>query len=494
MKKIILAAALAAALNISYEASARPLAAFTGISAATPRAVPFALNTGTHIGSILDSAGIYELVNAESLKEQLNKFACTDEKCVLRFSENAGISLVISGSLEDMGETMLLRLTAYSTDFPYNGRAVYTRSAELKTPPGLTTYQSAGICEENAALFIAGLFRKLRTQAEIYVDGTLSSSGPPVPDGTYRYFIKAPDAISGLTGFSPAGNIEIAGGRVHLDYLSILKPGGFIFISHDSRADRIENFYYGRKHEMVFSRPTIERTAAGMLLAPVGSALMPIAAPLFGHYEYKDWTGLALWAANASPYLYLEADGFINRPSKLKDRGEDISLHRAAAYRFAWYMLLAGGTSLFVDAFAHQSLQNASVFGPPQSYTGSSFMAGYLSLVSGGGGHFYRGSRSWGYFYFHLNNILVYAALRDFSAPEKLVDGQYVRGSTNKDRGYKIAAVYGAVKIVEIVHAVLSKDRIASAENIQEDFTVLPYLSFSEDSSPFYGLSLTKRF
>ncbi len=64
--------------------------------------------------------------------------------------------------------------------------------------------------------------------------------------------------------------------------------------------------------------------------------------------SFGDFEGLALWAANAAPWLYLEASGLLRRPEDLRSEKRDVPRETAARYNFGLYMLCVGGLPLFV--------------------------------------------------------------------------------------------------------------------------------------------------
>ena len=183
-----------------------------------------------------------------------------------------------------------------------------------------------------------------------------------------------------------------------------ITPESYIITGFKKEALSLEKYYTGRKREIVFAGQSFYDTMYIALLTPFASASMPVASPFLGHYMNNDWSGLGLWMLNAPPYLYMEARGFINSPSRLRGRHEDISRDDKALNYFAWYMAAAGGLPLFIDACAHSYLRQGAYFTGDTGLLGNNATAAYLSLVSNGGGMFYRGNRYWGYFYFHLNN------------------------------------------------------------------------------------------
>ena len=127
---------------------------------------------------------------------------------------------------------------------------------------------------------------------------------------------------------------------------------------------------------------------------------------------------------------------------------------------------------------------------------GNNWTAFYLSAVSNGGGMFYKGHRSLGYFYFHLNNILLYATLREFSRPENRDPdtGIYSKGKINKKKGAALASALALSKTVEMVHTIFTTENIQNGK--VEDEYIIPQIFMTIDSgnSPVYNLGFTLRY
>jgi hypothetical protein len=144
----------------------------------------------------------------------------------------------------------------------------------------------------------------------------------------------------------------------------------------------------------------------------------------------------------------------------------------------------------------HSYLNQASYFSGKSSLFGSNVSAGMLSLISNGAGLFYRGERYWGYFYFHLNNILLFMTMKSLSYPEYYdkVSGTYNKGNINKNR----AMIYGSIlilsKTIEICHAIIAKENISSGEVIDEYIIPAPFFTLDETGSPVGGVSVTMKF
>jgi len=474
--------------------ASKPIAAVAGVYGNTPRTISYSLNMESHLLNIIESTGRFSIIRTPILRNELERFGCTDEKCTLRYAQSARINLVITGSFEDLGQSVILTLSAYSTGFPYNGKIVYKATYNVKAPAGMSMMQSAAICEENAAVFIADMLEKYVMFASVADENILECDFQKVPDGTYNLYRFDKESDNILRTYEKIGDVKVRNQRIIKHGSKAPEPGDFILFVDKSRSASIRYFYEGRKKEMMILPASLTTVTTAVLLTPLASALMPIAAPIFGYYEYSDWPGLSLWAINAAPYLYLEASGFLNDPDKLRDKNKDISRYTNTNRKFAWYMLLSGGTSLFVDSFAHQSLQIAAIYGRPQPYIGNSFLTGYLSLISGGGGFFYKGYRGWGYFYFHLNNTLMYATLWQFSPQERYVNDVYVKDKKNKKNAVIMMSVYGTAKVIETVHSLLVPINIVAGTLIDEEFAVLPHIRFDTSFSPIFGVSSSIRF
>ena len=103
----------------------------------------------------------------------------------------------------------------------------------------------------------------------------------------------------------------------------------------------------------------------------------------------------------------------------------------------------------------------------------------------------------WGYIYFHVNNILWYLTFREFSPPERYdsATNSYKKGKFNKVNAYALLTTLGVVKIIEIVHAVLMKDRIKNGKVIEEGFIFEPVIySHTESSELTFGIRYCYRF
>jgi len=119
-----------------------------------------------------------------------------------------------------------------------------------------------------------------------------------------------------------------------------------------------------------------------------------------------------------------------------------------------------------------------------------------LSLISNGAGLFYRGERYWGYFYFHLNNILLFMTMKSLSCPEYYNDisNSYTKGNKNKNRAVIYGSLLALSKAVEICHAIIAKENISSGAVIDEYIIPTPLFALDENGSPVFGVSVTVKF
>ncbi len=496
MRVLITATALTGILftGISEARAEKPMAAVAGVISNSPRTLRLSAVLENQLLSVIRTTGRFDIVNSPLLKQELKTFRCLEEKCILRFAASAGFSLVIFGEFDDRGDDLFLVLSAYGMDFPYRGRLIYRYRAKIPMSGGIGAREYNFISEEHAGRFMAGLFTDYKVPAEIKLEPGKVSTQPVFPlRGSYTVFRpgkirKGPEGEYKKTGnllVKKDGTVETVGN---------LRDGDVILGSFKDQGKFLKSFYRGRKREIVLSRTTPDFLIYSILVAPLGSAAMPVINPTLGYYSDGDWAGLSLWFFNATPWIYLEVNGFMNWPKDLRKEHKDISRYVKTNHAFAWYMAFAGGTSLFIDGFAQRYLREASQFKGVNSILGNSFLAGYLAAISGGGGHFYRGYRGWGYFYFQLNNLLMYFTMYAFSPPEHYNGSSYETGKVNKTFAWSMVGTLCAVKLIEVVHAILLDDRLMNGTVEIEKFAVEPALRFDEAGKSIWGAQVTLRY
>lgn len=471
--------------------AAKPLAGIVFIDNNTTRSEIFASLAEKHTINILNNTGIFSTINEGIINRELKKFLCLDEKCILNFAENAGIDLLLTGKIIDSGDSAIITLKAFGPGEPYRKKLIYSYTVKIPAHNSITPGGYSLIFEEHSGIFISRVLELFTFQVKLTAAGeSIKADTELKVNGSYRIFnvhASAPLKSSAAADFKD-NRAPLAG--------LILSEGDSIFLQFRKEGEVLYKYYVDGKKNLVFEEPSLYDTLFVFFFTIPGSATMPLSAPLLGYFNNDDWQGLGLWALNASPYLYAEARGFINSPSRLKKDKKDISKDDRALHHFAWYMLLAGGTPLFIDSFASKYLHEASNFRDKQGLMGNSYTAAYLSAVSNGGGMFYRGHRSWGYFYFHLNNILLYSALREFARPETYDNstGEYTKGTNNKKRGLVFASALAISKTAEIVHSIFIKDNIKNG-TIKHEY-ILPeiFMTLDSDNNPVYNLGLSRKF
>ncbi len=467
-----------------------PLAGIADIKVSRPSFSGAAIILKNHIDHILRTSRVVGVVNSSLLQDQLKTYNCLDDACVLRFASGAGISVIIKGEIRSSGACHEIDLSAFGVDIPHNGKVISRYRVKID---GLDSgkREFSYILEEHAGRFLADVFRNFKTP--VYLSGENFPDVKVNMSGTFIFYRMSGD--SGSEWFEKKGTLYVKENHI-AQSSSPVKENDFILRDYTEQADFLDEFYYGRKREIVLNDFFISDTLYTVLFTVPASAAMPIASPLLGYYQNSDWGGLALWAVNSAPYLYMETRGLLNDPDDLRHGEKDIEKDDSAMRIFSLYMLFTGGTSLFVDAFSHSYLKDASDYRGRKPLMGNPLTAGYLSLISGGGGHFYRGDRFWGYCYFHLNNALLYLTIREFCADERYNEstGEYSKSDINKKKAFTLLGAYGILKTVEIIHAVVSKDRIMNGERIAETEIFQPLVLPDEDSGLKFAFSSTLRF
>ncbi|HOT46607.1 MAG TPA: hypothetical protein PLM53_17245 [Spirochaetota bacterium] len=486
---------LIAVMALGAPAAEKPLIGIATVRNNSPRALALAALLDENLSRLVERTGIFQAVNPALLREELQKFGCTDEQCLLGFARDAGLSLVIRGDLDDAGDFISLTLRAYGTGFPYQRQVVYRYSVRIPMTGQFGQVEYSNITGEHTGIFFSRLLARYQSAHTVTA----------VPDGAMKvarsltgsFTLYRPDPAgdtNALRGYRPVGAARLSAGTI-VKSDTPARPGDFILTGHEETARFVDKLTYEGKREVVFRAPSPLDTFYALLLTGPASAVMPILAPTLGYYRSNDWTGLTLWTLSVTPYLYLELNGFSNYYENYHKKKKTVPRDVQAQHYFGWYMLFAGGSSLFVDSMAHGMLDKAANYQGIQPYLGNALTAAYLSLISGGGGLFYRGDRLFGYLYYHADNLLMYFMIREF-CPEKKFDPltrTFSTGKINKTRAFSLMSVFCAVKIAEIIHAVLIRDAIGNGEVFDEGYSIEPVIYAGEQNDTGLGLQYSYR-
>ncbi|MBN2040020.1 MAG: hypothetical protein JW864_08270 [Spirochaetes bacterium] len=462
--------------------ASKPLAAVTGVKSGNVRVLAVSAILEDQLINVVNTTGIFDLINSGLLKEQLVKHGCIEEECVLAFAKTAKINLIFRGFVYDKGSSIQIQLLAQGIDYPYFGKIVYQYTAGIPVKGlNLTAAEYKYICEEHAGYFISDCLREYKSLTYIKTskdNNTYIDSDFPVNGKFTLYRFEESPEEKDLKKAGIVGSISVSGKNITITNEEIqFRENDFILISFDRKADFLEKVYYGRKRELVFNGNSSADTAIMIFSTVPLSVLMPVAAPL-AYYRNSDYYGLGLWALNTLPYLYLEYDGFKNRPNTYEDSNSDIPGKSRARFRFGIYMCLAGGIPLIIDAFSNQMHYLAQSYQGTQPYVGHTASAIYLSLISGGGGLFYKGYRYHGYAYFHLHNFLLYSFLKEMSPGKSYNEqkGTYTKDSINRKKAYTWLGAFTLLKIFEITHVSLIRDNIKNGKQIDKGFAFEPVI------------------
>ncbi|MDY6935170.1 MAG: hypothetical protein SVZ03_13230 [Spirochaetota bacterium] len=481
--------------------ASKPLLGIIGFDSKTPGISNASNILERHVIDIVNSTGIFDVINTSLLKHELNKFKCLDEGCILRFAMEAGLHMIIRWHIEDCGEDLIIELKSYGICAPYFGRIIYKYRIMIPLSLSGISTRLSHILEEHVSHFFSRLLQKYTAQIFIKREknGVLALDVHEFITGAFTLYRYDNAAIKEdpLGIFKPIGKLWVKENIVVKRELNAeaISSRDFILISYNNQSRFLKDFYYGRKKEIVFEESSGADTFLEILFTPIASALMPVIAPI-GYYTYGDFRGLSLWIANTLPYLYIEYYGLANRPEDFRDDKRNISKNTLACNRFAIYMLFCGGISLVADLFSHRHLALSSDYYGRHPYMGNKLSAAYLSLVSGGGGHFYRGYRSWGYLYFHLNNILLYFTIREFSRGERydISTNSYNKEEINEEKGYTLLGLFGCVKIMEIIHVLYLKDNIRNRGILEECLNLEPEIYLDREMNININAKYTYRF
>ncbi len=479
----------------------KPFVAMSGAKADSARMIGLASLLEKQILNVFNSTGIFNIINPDLLKDQLTRYGCLEENCIIGFARSAGIDLIIRASVEDKGDSVRISLYGQGINSPYYGSIVYQYSAIIPLKGlAISGMEYNYIFEEHAGYFISGLLRVYKTQIFLNIekDGNRVFDSEQVLNGDYEIFRyeKDPGPDAYIRKSKKLGSVAIDNNRVISVSPGslILENNDFVYVTYNKKAEFLNNFFYGRKHELIYDNSPTKDTMVFLFSTVPISVMMPLIAPL-GYYRNGDFSGLSLWAVSTFPYLYLEYNGLKNRPETYKKEKQDIPRSSQVRYKFGMYMLLCGGIPLVIDAFSAHLHYLAQSYQGRQPYMGNNITAVYLSLISGGGGHFYKGYRLQGYLFFHLHNILLYSVFREFSASERYdnTSGSYIKESRDKKRAYFYLSSFGLLKMIEIAHVLLIRDNIRNGKITEREFGFEPAV-LMDDNGVSIGMQYTVKF
>jgi hypothetical protein len=474
-----------------------PLVGVLGIDQNSPRTVSIAYALTTHLENIMNTAGVFEVMKSAPLMEQMKEFNCSDETCQIRFARRAEMDMFIRGRVEDRGDELVIILQGHGIGLPYHGSVIYRYRVVLETGRNLEAQQYSYLAEEHAGRFLTGLMKRYRRPVPLAAEGDrYRIEWGRSYSGDIRVYARRESREQSLQDIRYLGKLQVRSNHVDLQKAELeVDERPFIYQRFTSRAEWLARLLRGRKEEIVFGKPKYLESLYTLLLSPVASATMPISAPIL-YYRASDWEGLGLWMVNTPFYIYLEIAGWSRFAPTYRKKHRDLSREIKAGTAFTWYLFFAGGVSHVVDALAHTGLEKASRFTGDNFFLGNDVTAGYLALVAGGAGHFYRGSRLWGYIYYHANNILLFLTMRELYRTERWDSGQgkYIKEKRDRTLGFVLLGAYGLLKIGEVIHAVLMPDRISSGRVTEQEFRVEPWLSGDENLDMRYGVRFSYRF
>ncbi|MCX8123374.1 MAG: hypothetical protein N3F66_04330 [Spirochaetes bacterium] len=431
----------------SFPAYAKPKAGFGLFRGYSSDENYFASLIRQHCINIAASLQIFDILNPDNLLQQLQHLPCKEEQCIVQFAQQAGVQIIIGGTVERGSRGYTITIKAFGFDMPYYGTQIcdYKSKVEVNILDRADR-EASYIAEEIASQFMAMLCEKYSVPLIVHNNRVVSDY---IINGRYTYYT-VQTVYEGYSVLIPAGSVEVSDNVIN----GSVPDGCVVVKDFRKEAAYLQQFYYGRKREIVFKKGHAEDSCTLMAFTVPASATMPVIVPLFGYYANEDYHGLLLWSANVLPYVGVQVWGFMHRPSVLKREHEDISRHLMASYYFGWYMLVVGGMPSFVDAFSNQYLTQARSYKGQVPIMGSTTTEIYLALLGGGSGLFYKGHRMWGYLYFHLTNICMYGLLYNYAKPMWWDEqhNRYTTGASNTKAVYVYAGLLSLIKIMEIAH------------------------------------------
>lgn len=450
--------------------------------------------TGMFVAFFVQAASEYfriyaggDVVKGLTLASDLTREGCTDERCMLNFAHDASIDLCMFIDVKDKQDAFYLDVVIRSPMRPYFGKRLISYSVRIPLSKTFTPRENAYIAQEQAAICVGEALRSYTQYIPLKMSGDTAHSGTSVVNGTYS-IVSVDGSAEEPLNESYAGEFSFSNGSSAITNADSSRKY-FVLIPYEKDGENLLRFIRGRKKEIVLQEYGFESSLFAAVLTPILSPTAPLTLPL-GYYANRDYSGLGLFLVNAAPWWGLSAYGLREIPDKGLKLEIDPPKTGSAAYYFGGYQMLFGNASLLADMLSHEALQNASRYNGVEKYYGNRTTAITLSLLTPGGGHFYRGSRPWGYFYYQLDSLLLYSVLRSYYGGSS-AESKYM--SIHKDswgNGYGALwiSVFAAVKTIECIHSALMNDAILShGELAAGEVQFLPEFSYTVNDGTRIG-------
>lgn len=461
MMNILCKAGCSALILLAVSASARAsiITAVVRSSADSPRAVSVRDSAGLALERFTSFAPSIVFVNQELINDQMKKYSCGDESCLLSFARDAKIDCLIFVTASEGPEGIRIGFTARVPGVPYGGKAVKSYSA-LLSKSGIAREALTAATEEHAGKFIALLLRSIRLPVPVSVNGGKLTLGEEL-SGKYEVFRKIPGSplFYETQGFDDFTKGVSAG--------SSYNQADAYFVLRDFAREgaSFDEYLYGRKHEMLFSGSEGMTQYKVLFYVPALSAVSPIALPL-GYYRNADYPGLFFSGCAMTPWGIVTAKYLKNA---YWDKDTHLTQKEKGSRNFGLYWIFAGNSSLVVDMYAHEALDAAANYRPTE-YLGGNATAVGLSILTPGGGMFYRGERLYGHLYYQAGNFLMYKTLLSFSSGERFNSdtGRYEKVKADRKKASAWLAGLIVLKGGEILHTVLTRDAVEAKHTVAQ--------------------------
>ncbi|MDA3901339.1 MAG: hypothetical protein PF637_12580 [Spirochaetes bacterium] len=471
---------------------ASPLIVSTGLHSDSARSSLLVSLFETHFTNLVRIGGDFDPVKPESLMPQLRDNNLLEDSALMRFARTSGIDIVVRGSVLDRGDSVIVDLYALSYDVPFNGNVVarYTVTISFKNVE-YSARELSYCMEEHTGRFLAELYSEYSFPVRVKIrNGVLEYDDFPLKEKRYDlYHIK--DESRATVRFSRESSLAVKNRTLVPD--GFVQDGNyFVLRTFKDEAAFLEEFYYGRKKEIVFRPVTLEETLFTALATPLIGILSPIAAPAT-YYSSSDYEGLGLWALNNAPYMYIGIQGLLNRPTVLREDKKNISKFQKSSFYFGLYYFLGAGASMYADSAGARAAQSAAAYNTVDPYMGSDYSALYFSILGSGGGHFYKGYRGWGYLFFHLDNTLLFTSLYYLLDEERYDGSSYSRSSSDKTYGYIAAGAALLVRAFEVYHCSTLKFNIQNGTLSDSSVSLVPIVSTDPNGSLIAGFGFERK-
>lgn len=432
----------------------------------SPRGAIITKQMDYHFNNIFSNLDFIDYINPQDFRKYLIRDNLLNREQILQRSSEMNISITIFATIIDKNDTLHFSIIAFGNEFPHNGEIIAQMNKSITKIQNPSAKKYNLLSEDLCLQFSV----KLLNNFKFPIKATSSSD-------SNQFYSKQYDTY-GKAFYTPIDKF--------------ISKNSYYVKNYKNKSNDLNTRFYINKKKLIFQGNNLETNFFTALSTPLLSTITPISAP-FSYISNNDYSSLGLFIANSSPYYYIASQTYLRYPPSMIKNNQNISKLDNTFYYFTLYHTFSGGISFFIDSTATYALHEAGQYNSKIPYIGDEHLAIYFSIISGGGGHFYKGHRFKGILYYHLNNLTLLSGLYFISEKMSYSNSEQKYHSSGKDIKkaslcFSAFVILKTIEVIDIINTPFNTS-LGKEDNTHFSFSIIP-----QNDETTFGLSISKEF